>query len=250
MSDPITIVLCDDEKIAISIVSASVEAIFSSRGIPTKMECFTSAKKCFAYIKKNPVNLVFLDIAMPEEDGIDLGKRIMELKKEKSPDIIFVSSNQDRVFDSFVVQPFGFVRKDQFMKDVSSVLSRYVETKVMTGRKSHHLEIQEANKVLVLETESIKYIESYRNSQTVYLKNQESVTLHATMDKIMEKLQELDFIRIHKGYIVNCESIKKFSRNEAELFSGEKLPVGRAYYGQAAEAFMTYIRLHGVVGIG
>ena len=250
MSDSMTIAICDDEKIAISIVSASVEALFTSRGIPVKIESFTSPGKCFQYISQNPVNLVFLDIAMPEEDGIEFGKRIVELKKENRPEIVFVSSNQDRVFDSFAVQPFGFVRKDQFMKDVSSVLTRYMETRIMSGKKGHRLEIQDVSGVSVIETSDIKYLESFRNNQTVYLKNGENVILHATMDKIMDKVQELDFVRVHKGYIVSLENIKKFNRTEAELFSGEKIPVGRAYYGQAAEAFMTYIRLHGVVGIG
>lgn len=250
MGNPLTIVICDDEEIAISIVSASVEALFTSRGIQTEIESFTSPGKCFEYIRKNDVNLLFLDIAMPEEDGIELGKQIMELKEEDCPEIVFVSSNQDRVFDSFAVHPFGFVRKDQFMKDVSEVLTRYMETRIMTGKKSYRLEIQDVTGVSVLETSEIRYIESYRNTQTVYMKNGENVTLHATMDKIMDKLQELDFVRIHKGYIVSCENIKKFNRTEAELFSGEKLPVGRAYYSHAAECFMTYIRLHGVVGIG
>ena len=106
MGNPLTIVICDDEEIAISIVSASVEALFTSRGIQTEIESFTSPGKCFEYIRKNDVNLLFLDIAMPEEDGIELGKQIMELKEEDCPEIVFVSSNQDRVFDSFAVHPY------------------------------------------------------------------------------------------------------------------------------------------------
>lgn len=245
----LSVVICDDEATAISIVSASVEALFTSRGINVHMQTFQSAKNCLSWMKENHTDLAFLDIAMPEEDGLDLGRRLRELPQAEDLEIVIVSSNQNRVFEAFSIRVFGFVRKDQFMKDISEVITRYIETKQPKKKESKRLELRDANGSAVVDADAVTYIESYRNTQKVYLKDGEKVSMRTTMEHVLEQLAGLGFVRIHKGYIVNCAYIKKFNKNEVILHSGEHLPVGRVYHGQAAEAFMTYIRLHGVLEI-
>lgn len=250
MKKNVKIVICDDEATAISIVSASVEALLSSKGICGLIEKFTSAKRCMAYLKANAVDLIFLDIAMPEIDGIEFGRKILSLQQVQHPDIIFVSSNQDRVFDSLDIQPFGFVRKDNFMNDIAKVMNRYVEKRLAKQEDKLKFEIRDGEGVKVLDASSINYIESYRNTQTIHLTDGASLTMHATMDSVMDQLKDYSFIRIHKGYIVGCQNIKQFGRNEVVLFSGERLPVGRVYYQKAMESYMTFIRQNGIVGLG
>lgn len=60
---------------------------------------------------------------MPEMDGIELGKKVVELKK--TFDIVFLSAMEDRVFDSLIVHPFGFVRKSAFSRDLNEIVGRY-----------------------------------------------------------------------------------------------------------------------------
>lgn len=250
MKNSVKIVICDDEATAISIVSASVEALLSSKGIRVSIEKFTSAKRCMAYLKANTADLIFLDIAMPEIDGIEFGRKILSVSQIQQPDIIFVSSNQDRVFDSFDIQPFGFVRKDSFMNDIAKVMNRYVEKRLTKQENKLKFEIRDAEGIKVLDSSSINYIESYRNTQTIHLTDGASIMMHATMDSVMEELKDYSFIRIHKGYIVGCQNIKQFGRNEIVLLSGERLPVGRVYYQKAMESYMTFIRQNGIVGLG
>lgn len=250
MSKILKIVICDDEEAAIAIISASVEALLASRGIPSEIHKFISAKKCLEYFKGETADLLFLDIAMPEADGIMLAKKLLSLKPEKKPEIVFVSNNQSRVFDTFQVQPFGFVRKDNFMNDISNVLKRYVETKLTGKENARQFEIHDSSGVSVLRVSKIMYIESYRNTQTVHLNGSENVILHSTLDNVFNQVKDYDFIRIHKGYIIACAYIKNFGRSEIMLKSGEILPVGRVYYKEAMEKYMTYIRVNGITGIG
>lgn len=250
MEDLLKVVICDDEKTAISIISASVEALLVSRGIQVEVNTFTSIKKCYSYVKSNPIDLLFLDIAMPEADGITAAQKIVSLKLEKHPDIIFVSSNQNRVFDSFQVQPFGFVRKDNFMQDITNVLKRYVDTKLTRKEEIKQFELRDGKGVSVLNAASVIYIESYRNIQTVFLTENKSIKLHSTMDNVTQQVKNFDFIRIHKGYIVGCKHINSFGRNDVTLSNGRILPVGRVYYKEAIERYMTYIRISGIKTIG
>ncbi len=250
MSRILKIAICDDEEAAIAIISASVEALLASKGIPSELHKFISAKKCLEYFKSEAADLLFLDIAMPEADGIMLARKLMSLKTERKPEIIFVSNNQNRVFETFQVQPFGFVRKDNFMNDISNVLKRYVETKMTSKDTARQFEIHDASGVSLVRVSRIMYIESYRNTQTVHLHEGENIILHSTLDNIFSQVKDYDFIRIHKGYIVACAYIKNFGRNEIVLKSGEALPVGRVYYKEAMERYMTYIRVNGITGIG
>lgn len=250
MNRVLKIVICDDEEAAIAIIAASVEALLASRGIPAEIRKFSSAKKCLEYLKKEKVDLLFLDIAMPEVDGIAFAKKLLAIPMEKNPEIIFVSNNQNRVFDSFQVAPFDFVRKDHFMSDIANALKRYVETKMSDSKNTRQFEIRDASGISVLKISDIVYIESYRNTQTVHLISGEERILHSTLDRVFEQIQDYDFIRIHKGYITACAYIRNFGRSEIVLKSGEVLPVGRVYYKDAVEAYMTYIRVNGIVGIG
>ncbi|MDC7287470.1 LytTR family DNA-binding domain-containing protein [Blautia schinkii] len=250
MNGVLEVVICDDEETAISIISASVEALFTSRGISVNIQKFVSAKSCYQYLKTSMPDLLFLDIAMPEADGIALAKKLVARNLDKKPDIIFVSNNQSRVFDSFQVLPFGFVRKDNFMNDISNVLKRYVETRLMGEEKVKKFELRDSNGISVLNASKVTYIESYRNTQTVYVAGGEKIVLHSTMDHIYEQVKNYDFVRIHKGFIVGYKHIKNFGRNEIILDTGETLPVGRVYYKDAMEQYMTYIRTNGIKGIG
>ena len=250
MRTSLRIVICDDEEIAISIISASVEALFASHGVAVVMKKFTSARKCYQYLLGDEVDLLFLDIAMPDADGIKLARKVVDNKLRKQPDIIFVSSNQSRVFDSFQVQPFGFVRKDNFMNDISDVLKRYVENKLMLQDNEKQFELKDSKGVFIRNAAELMYIESYRNTQMVYLADGETRVLHSTMDHISEQVKDHSFIRIHKGYIVGCRHIKNFGRSEVMLNSGISLPVGRVYYKSAVEQYMSYIRMNGIKGIG
>ena len=250
MENYLKIVICDDEESANSIISASVEALLASKGIRAEIQKFLSAKKCYQYLKANGADLLFLDIAMPEIDGIAMAKKMRSQELGHFPDIIFVSNNQNRVFDSFQVSPVGFVRKDNFMSDISYVMKNYVETKLSGQKSEKRFELRDGNSVTVLKAAKVLYIESYRKTQNVYLTSGETILLHATLDRLYEQVQDCNFIRIHKGYIVNCQHIENFGRSEVRLSSGNQLPVGRAYYKGAMEQYLTYIRENGIQSIG
>lgn len=249
MKEILKVVICDDETTAAEIISASVEALLAGSGVAVRIAKFTSARECYQYVKRENVDLWFLDIAMPEADGIILAKKILKYKKERMPILIFVSSKQERVFDSFSVMPFGFVRKDHFMKDISEVMGRYVEQKLVQRESEICFEIHEAGEVTVLKAAQILFVESFRKTQTVHLKDAQPVALHSTMDQIYEKLKKYDFIRIYKSYIVNSRQIESFGRNEVLLTSGKRLPVGRAYCRDAMEQYMNFIRENGIHSI-
>lgn len=90
MNKQLKIAICDDEKNALSIISASVRNLFEECGIEVEISTVTSAKELWKKLQTENYDLLFLDINMPNIDGITLGKKIITMPS--IPDIIFVSS--------------------------------------------------------------------------------------------------------------------------------------------------------------
>ena len=247
MSKKIKVAVCDDERNALDIVSASLKKIFSSHAVDVQVDLFATAKMLFARIDTLEYDLLFLDINMPDIDGITLGKKIAEIGA--GTDIVFVSSNLDRVLDTFEAQPFGFVRKSNFMQDLSGVVERYVEQKI-AGKDGTLVEFKENSGIFTLDADEIEYIECFRNMQIMHLSGGREKKLRLTMDVLESKLSAYDFIRIHKGYLVNCACIKRIDRESLTLKSSVVLPVGRSRHKAVLDAYLKYARIHGISFIG
>ena len=244
----LNVAVCDDEKNALEIIASAVKKIFSSHDIDARTYTFPNGKSLLSSLENNSYDLVFLDINMANIDGVEVGRRIFRLPNR--PDIVFVSSNTDRVFETFDVTPFGFVRKDKFLKDIVSVIERYVEQKGKEQDSVLVFELKEKGSLVTIDVGRLKYIECLRNKQIFYIEGEEEKQIYSRMSVLEEKLIPLDFVRIHKGYLVNCRYIKRFDNNTVTLTSGEMLAVGRSKIDSSMEKYLEFIHKNGISIIG
>lgn len=248
MEKTIRIAICDDEKNALSILSASIRQLFEGKGVETEISVYQHAKELYEELKIKVFDLLFLDICMPEIDGVLLGRKIAELPS--APSIVFVSSNTDRVFDTFSVSPFGFVRKDHYMKDISSLIARYVKQKIDTVSEKFVITFKGSNGPISVNPEEIQVVECIKNTQIFVFDSGERREICSRMHTLEEQLKDYYFVRVHKGYLVNCKFVKRMDVSSVTLTSGETYPVGRTYHTEAMTLWMKYIRLHGISVIG
>lgn len=241
----VRIAVCDDERKAVSIISGAAEAVFAAKKIDVAIDEYLSPAKLLECIERRAYDLIFLDICMPELDGIKLGKKIAGLGRSHT--IIFISSRMDRMFDTFAVQPFGFVRKTHFMDDISEVIDRYIEQRSSAKEDDEiHFKNQSGDLVSV-RINQLKYIECYKNVQRFVLDGEDDKKLYSRMNILEEQLKDYGFIRTHKGYLVNCKYIQRLDRKTLMLSTGEVLPVGRSRYHQAMDEYMSYVSTYGII---
>lgn len=136
------------------------------------------------------------------------------------------------------------------MKDITAVINRYVQQRVVGKDKSSALSIKEGNAVFILNVDNIEYIECQRNVQILYFTTGEKKEIHSRLGILETQLSEHGFIRVHKGYLVNCRYVKRFDATTVILHSGALVPVGRSRKNEAMKEWMSYIRVHGVSIIG
>lgn len=241
----ISIALCDDDRFAADATASTVRSFFVEQGISVQIEVFCQAERLLAYCERTAVDLVLLDIEMPDMDGIYLGSLIKE--KEFPPEIIFVSNREDQVFSALHIHPFGFVRKNHFLKDTQDVLTSYL---ALCARK------KEGQQFLVMTPEGrrsvdaaqVEYFEGDGTYQQMYLSGEEKpVRVTSRMKTLEEKLTAHGFLRIHKGYLVNFRAIRTIQTTGVVLKSGKSLPISRGNAQAMQARYLALCRENGMM---
>ena len=247
MDKIISMAFCDDEALILETICSKVIKIFNQCGIEVVYEKYTSSLEFLKAIQEGKrYDVAFLDIDTPKLSGLGLAKEIRQLDIEM--DIIFISNREDRVFESFKVQPFGFVRKSNFVNDLKDALRAYINSRIIS---SSHIVLKPNNSASVrkVNISEIVYIESYRNQQTVYLENGEEIVVRMTMHDLEEKLREYDILRIYKGYLVNLKYVQRIEKTGVLVNYKDGLVIGvsRERLQELKFIYLEYLRKTGTV---
>lgn len=233
----ITVAVCDDEKGIMRMVQGAIENAFELHGIDAEVDGFLSASDLSAAMKTRKYELLFLDIDMPVTDGIAFGERLR--REGTTVPIIYVSNREDRVFECLTVHPFGFVRKNSFLKDISSVVEAYVDEQRVFDSDDMMI-LEDAEGTIYLPIARAMYIESEAKKQRIKMDTGKEYRVMRSLSIFEEKLRGFGYLRIHKGYVVNYRFIRRITDGEVTLKSGERLPISRR---KAAAVKAEYMRL-------
>ena len=239
------IAICDDEKVALELLGASVKGALRSRNVDASIEVFARPRDLLARMKNVSFDLLFLDIEMPGMTGLELAQ---QLRREGNLiDIIYISNREDLVFDALRTNPRGFIRKTRLIQDVSGVIDTYLSYRKADDHPQT-LIIKERDQVMYIPIDKLQYIEGSGKSQMAHVVGKEEpMELHKSMQELEEELSGYGLLRIHKGYLLNYRFIRRIGDNEVTLTNGEKLPISRRKYQEIREAYMVLMQNEGGV---
>ena len=230
------VALLDDNQSVIYIIKGAIEKEFESCGIQVEIHLFTRPSQLKNHLEE--FGLFFLDISLPEMDGVLLATEIR--KANPKADIVFISSKEERVFDTFKVMPFAFIRKSNFLVDVSEVIRRYTVEKQKKENGRSILLPSQGNRINV-DISDILYIEGNGVYQNVFLNRdrEEMIQISSKMETLEDELYDDGFIRIHKGYLVNFQYIRSINQDMTmTLKDGKKLLISRRKLVQVKKRFL------------
>ncbi|MGL4903195.1 MAG: LytR/AlgR family response regulator transcription factor [Cetobacterium sp.] len=161
------------------------------------------------YVEANEVDVVFLDINMPELDGMTLGKIIHRVNKNIK--LVFISAYKDFAVEAFEIKAFDYILKPYSEERIINLLKNIVEDirKSDSPSKDHNIKKITVNcdsKMLVISTDNILYIEADEKETNIFTKE----IMHTSKLKISQLeniLSEELFFRCHRSYIVNIDKI-------------------------------------------
>lgn len=231
MGIKLNIAVCDDEAKILEEIASFIKQEFPQ----SKVQAYSSGDTFISSSQERP-DVLLLDIDMPGMSGMEVASLLAQEKAQTL--IVFVTAHDELVYDSFKYHPFAFVRKKYLADELRNVLNDC--KKEIEGRNRHFV-FQTASKTINLSQSDILYFESQANYLAVYTKDGE-YRLRSTMTNIENELQNGDFLRIHKGFLVNLEHIKILKSDTLELDNGLMLPIGKSYSESAKESILRYMR--------
>lgn len=248
MNKELKIAVCDDDEIVCEAICNRIGKIFSNCGIVALCDKYVSSKSLYKNISDGGrnYNVLFLDIDMPKADGIDLAKAIRKLNK--NVDIIFVSNREDKVFETFKVRPFGFIRKNNFTNDLNDTLRSYINLRIL-GESFIVLKTNNNSVTRNVRVSDIVYIESFRYKQYVYMADGEQIDIHMTMKELESSLEEYDIVRVYQGYLVNLKYVQRIERTGIVLNykDGITISISRDKVQELKSVYLNYLRKTGAV---
>lgn len=229
----IQIGICDDEREQRDWIKKLCSRYFYERKLEFGTILFDSGERVLAYNGER-LHLLFLDIEMEDIDGI---KVLREMEKtEKVWRVVFISSHEEDVWDTFGLKTLGFIRKPVSYEGIK----KWLDIMIWENDENAKIEFEASGKKKWIELERLYYVEAERNY--VYFHEMDEKTLVTGNLKSWE--QELKFssiIRVHKSYLVNLLNVDNIG-NEIFLKNGEVLSIGRQYRNTVRESYDAYLR--------
>lgn len=220
----------DDEPLALELVSTFCDDI----DFINLQKTFTKTSDALKYIKENPVDLLFLDIRMPDISGIDFYKNL-----EEKTMVIFTTA-----YSEYAVEGFNLNAVDYLLKPYEPERFRKAVNKAKEFYDYNKKEINETNFIFVradyslikIDCTEILYIESIDDYLRIHLSGKKPIMTLSTLKAIEDKLPATDFIRVHRSYIVALNKIESVRGKNIQLPNTE-IPISNKY---EAEFFKVY----------
>jgi DNA-binding LytR/AlgR family response regulator len=238
----IRIAICDDEIKTLEFISKNVNLELKNLDVKSTILEFQDGNILLEEHRKNPFEVVFLDIHMPKISGFEIAKAL----REESNDvfIIFITSKEELVYDSFDFQPFNFIKKEEpekFIKKLEKIISKLFIHIKQSGTVILEMPFNEKKAVRI---KDIIYIKSDKNYLEYFLKNTTNIRIRCKMTDVEEQFNEYHFIRVHNRYIVNMNHIRDldYPNNELCLTNKEVIEISRKYKTAFNEKYTLYLR--------
>jgi DNA-binding LytR/AlgR family response regulator len=219
-------IIVDDDKLSCKILEGYVSKSTSLNLIGSFSD---SVEARNIITKRHDIELVILDIMMPEMNGFDFIGSL-----DSPPNIIIVSSADDyalKAFDfnvvDYLLKPVSYGR---FCKAIDKTI-RYFSRKEVSNTGDEEIFIKKGSSLVKLKIREILYIEALENYVTLNT-NDDRFTIHFTMKAIENQLPSGIFIRVHRSFIVNKTMIQTINENSLELNIGgslKSIPVGKSF---------------------
>ena len=217
-------VAIDDEPLALELIKNYVAWFPALQLVNTFEDAISGAE----YLRNNPIDLLFIDINMPDITGIDL-VRSLAVK----PMVIFTTAYKNFAFEGFELEAIDYLLKPidvkRFGKAVEKAVDYYKYKTAFTKEgEDESLYVYSEYRMVKIELKEIEYIESMEDYIKIHLHTAKTILTLMPLKKVLEKLPEDKFQRIHRSYIVPVKKILSIQNRKVKL-AGIELPISDSY---------------------
>ncbi|MCF8303272.1 MAG: LytTR family DNA-binding domain-containing protein [Bacteroidales bacterium] len=218
--------IIDDEPLAREAIKVYIE---KTPELDLVDEC-ENVLQAMACLRKNHVDLLFLDIEMPEIDGISFLRML-----KNTPGVIFTTAYRNYAVEAFDLDVIDYLLKPiSFDRFVSAINKYFERTNISSNaktelkrEKTNYLNVKANRKIYKVDISKIQYIESLKDYVKIVCSD-ESIVTHDSLSNLEAFLDEYGFIRIHRSFLVALAKIRSFD-TESVFLENNELPISRSY---------------------
>jgi DNA-binding LytR/AlgR family response regulator len=214
----------DDEPLALELIET-----YCNRFDFLQLEKgFLSTGAALQFLERNSVDLLFLDINMPAVSGIDFYRSLTH-----KPMLIFTTSYSEYAIESYELDAIDYLLKPFTVSRFEKAARKAFEAYNLV----HNATVSEQSKYVMLKVDygvikvvlaDILFIEGLDNYLKIHLQNQSPIVVRMTLKLLMEKLNDKEFFRVHRSYIIPVSRIESVKQKIISV-AGEEIPVGKNY---------------------
>jgi len=215
----------DDEPLAIRLIEKHIAKIDNLEVVAT---CNT-ALKAFEILNLQKIDLMFIDIKMPNITGIEFLKNL-----KNPPKTILTTAYRDYAIEGYDLGVVDYLLKpitfERFLKAVDKFLSETAKSEVKSKESvtDDFILVKSGIKNYKINMNDIVYIESLKDYIKINMIGDKNITSKYKIGDVQQELNEDNFLRIHRSFIINTSKITAFTMNEIEV-SNIEIPIGASY---------------------
>jgi len=226
----------DDEPLAVKKIAGYIQKV---PFLELVAEC-RNAFEAMKVLSENSIQLIFVDINMPDLSGMEFVKTLTH-----KPYIVFTTAYSEYAVEGFQVEAVDYLLKpitfNNFLKAANKV-KNLIELTANKDKESikttaNHLFVKSEYKLIRIELDDIKYIESQHEYIKIHLINSKPVLTQLSLKSIEEQLPSDRFMRVHRSFIVNLKKVSVIERNRIVFDGKVYIPISDQY----KEKFQEYI---------
>ena len=214
----ITAIAIDDEPKALEVIKIHCSKIERLNLVAE----FSNPKEAISFLRQNPVDLIFLDINMPNMSGLEM---LEELKIK--PNIIFTTAYASFALESYSYNAIDYLLKPFEFDQLQLAVNKLDERIAFQKNKNPFFFIKDGSRSIKIQFDEIFFIKGSGNYLDIILK-EKVYSPRMTFIELIEKLPFSNFMRVHQSYIVNINTIDKIENNHVYI-AKYKIPISSRY---------------------
>jgi two-component system LytT family response regulator len=217
-------VAIDDEPPALVLITQYVSKFPALQLVRTFDDAISGAE----FLRQQPIDLLFIDINMPDITGLDLVRSLTQ-----PPMIIFTTAHRKFAIEGFDLDAIDYLLKpisfDRFSKAVDKAIEYHEYKKKPVNSATGSLFVYSEYRMVKIDLDDIEYIESLEDYIKIHLVNDKPIMTLMTLKGVLEKLPPDQFSRIHRSYIIATGKVRSVLNRKVKLVSGAELQVSDSY---------------------
>lgn len=219
----IKIAICDDNSIICTTLEQILIRLLNKMPVKYDIDIFNTGERICEYLKKETYHIIFLDIELPEKSGIDVGIYLRETLQNDITQIAFISSHKHYANSLFDLRPINFLVKPLIEEKVKKVMDTYFR---ITKHNEQIFSYRKGTTHYNILLDKIIFFENINRKIKIVTIDSED-EFYDNIEQLYEKLNDYNFLLIHKSYLINFRYIKTMKYDQVTMINDMVLPISQ-----------------------